>query len=224
MKENQISIFDFGLDDKGNYVNLVEEAEKERLKNWHDYPYEEIIKGYENDDDFCVVATFHMGCVSQYGLTIQEIQEEIKKEVATKCYHFGNMNKNLYIYSYRVDFEDGEKMYWLVVENEKHIVVIRHCGNIEDILTDKEQICYPACCVYLFEVTESGVKKITSGYGEKEKDIRYKILCGELNILEFSTNRIDPHKPPTDFYEAQYKFSDFMNYHGQSKVGGQENE
>jgi len=209
----QMSIFEFGNNDKGEYVNFEEENEK----NWHNYPLEEIIKGHELEDDFVVCATFHTGCLSQYGMTIEDIQKEIKTEVESKTYHYGNLAKDIYAYSYKVCLSDIDLMYWFVIENPKYIVVVNHYGNIDTLLKGEETICYPACACYLFEKTETGVKKISSGYGNYKDDIRYKVLCEEFKILEFSKNRIDPKKKPIDFYEAEYRLEDFINYWGEEK-------
>lgn len=212
-----INLFDFGLNENNEYVNLVEEQKEKDRANHKEYPFEEIIKGHELEDDFVVCATFHTGCLSQWGYTLEQIQAEIKKEVDSKCYHFGNLEKGIYAYSYKIVTDDNESMYWFCIENEKHIVVIRHTGKIDDLLYGREKICYPACCVYIFEVTENGAKEIRGGYGNGKEDIRYKVLCDEFKILEFSSNRIDENKNPKDFYEAEYEFSDFCRYWKQSQ-------
>lgn len=210
----KLNIFEFGTNDKGEYVNLVEESNREREEKFKTYPYEEIIKGHEDEADFCVVATFHMGCVSQWGMSVEDIQREIQREVDTKCYHYGNMEKGIYAYTYKIEFEDGEVMYWFCVENEKHIVVVKHLKSLDDLLNGNEKICYPACEVYMFD---SNGSQIRNGYGHYKDDIRYKVLCEEFEILEFSTNRIDPKKPPKDFYEAEYTLPDFIKHWGEGK-------
>lgn len=206
----QMSIFEFITNDKGEYVSI----EEEKNKNWHEYSLEEIIKGYENNKDFCVVATFHLNLLSQYGLTIEEIQKEIQEEVSTKCYHYGNLEKDIYAYTYKVEFDDGDVIYWFCIENENHIVIVKHTKTLDDLLFGNETICYPACACYLFEANENSIKKIDSGYGKGKDDIRYKILCDEFKILEFSKNRMNPKRKPTDFYEAEFRLEDFINYWG----------
>ena len=202
-----ISVFDFVTNEKGEYVNVFEERENK----WHSYSYEEIVKGYELNNDFVICATFHTNPLSQYGLSLEEVRQEILKEAKSKTYHYGNLRLDYYVYSFKYA-NDG---WWVVLENPNHLVLIRHTGNIDDLLFGKEKMCYPACEVTLFEQTDTGLKKIMSGYGEYKSDIRYTVLCEEFKILEFSTNRIDPNKKPTDFYEAEHTLEDFMKYWGE---------
>lgn len=213
----QMSIFDFAINENGEFINLKEQQEKRDAEYFKEYSFEELIKDHEQDDDFIICATF-CNSLSQWGNTFEEIQKEIQEQADSKTYHFGNLDKGIYAYSYKIKFEDGEVMYWFVIENKNHIVVIRHFGKIEELLDGTEKICYPACACYLFEHTENGLKQITSGYGNGKDDIRYKILCDEFKILEFSGNRIYPNKKPTDFYEAEYEFGKFVEYWKQSKL------
>lgn len=213
-ESRQISLFDFGFDENGDYVNIAEKKRAEDERYYQEYSFEEIIKGHESDNDFVVCASFHLGCVSQWGMTLDEIRAEIAKEAKSKCYHYGNMSKGIYAYSYRIDFDDGDQRYMFAIENESNIVVVRHCESIDDIITGKEKICYPALAVYMFDKTESGAKEIKSGYGEHKNDIRYKVLCDRFRILEFSGNRIYPGKKPKDFYECEYALPDFIKYWG----------
>lgn len=212
MKKNseevyQLNLFEFGNDSEGNYINL---SEKEEEDYNFTFTYEEIIAEDKNNNDFCIVAWHSYSPLWQDHRTLEEIRKDIREVAKTKCYHYGNMAKDIYAYS----FKEDDDFYWFCIENPKHIVVVKHTSDINNILTGKETICYPACCVYLFEKTENGLKKIDSGWGEYKQDIRYKIICDEFKILEFSTNRIYPDKKPKDFYEAEYKLSDFINYWG----------
>lgn len=212
-RSSQLNLFDFGFDENNNYVNIVEQEQMKLQEEWKEYSYEELISGYEKDNNYCICAIFSLGCLTQHGMTLEQSQRDIKKQAQTKCYHFGNMDKGIYAYSFRIDYEDGDKDYLFAIENSKHIAVVRHISDINDVLTGKQKLGYPAVCVYLFEITENGLKIIDSGWGEYKQDIRYKILCDEFEILKFSTNRIDPSKKPKDFYECEFALSDFANYH-----------
>lgn len=213
VSDYEYDIFAFGNDENGNYVNLIEEERKKREEKFKEYPFEEIIKGNEFDNNYMVVAQFHTGCLYQWGHTLEEIRKEIEMVAKTKCYHCGNMEKNIYAYS----FKEDDDFYWFCIENDNHIVVIRHTDNINSLLTGEKKICYPACCMYIFEKHENEpISLITSGYGKYKEDIRYKVLCDEFKILEFSTNRIYPNKKSKDFYECEFKLSDFIKYHGEA--------
>ena len=148
VSDYEYDIFAFGNDENGNYVNLIEEERKKREEKFKEYPFEEIIKGNEFDNNYMVVAQFHTGCLYQWGHTLEEIRKEIEMVAKTKCYHCGNMEKNIYAYS----FKEDDDFYWFCIENDNHIVVIRHTDNINSLLTGEKKICYPACC-------------ITSGFG-----------------------------------------------------------
>lgn len=204
----QMSIFDFTTNDQGEYVSI----EEEKGKNWHDYSLEELIKNHESNDSYVVCSKFHLAPLCQCGLTVAEIQEQIQKEAESKTYHYGNMELDIYVYSFKL----GDDCYLLIFENPKHLVGIIHHGKIEEILRGEKNVCFPACEVYMWEQTENGVKYINSGYSDnrKEEDIRYKIICGEFKVLEFSKNRIYPNKKPMDFCEAEFKLEDFINYYG----------
>lgn len=210
--EPELSLFDFGYDDNGDYINIVERKREKLMESHKEYSYEEITKGHELDDNYMVVAEFHLNCLSQWGHTLEEIQNEIEKVAKTKCYHYGNMNKGIYAYS----FKEDDDCYLFCIENDNYIVVVRHIASINKLLCGEEKICYPACFVDIFETHENQpIKVVRGGYGEYKQDIRYKVLCEDFKILEFSTNRIDPNKKPKDFYECEFTLHDFIKYHGE---------
>lgn len=214
IEENkQLCIFDFGLNEKGEYVNLLEDQEKERLSKWHSYTWEQITQGHSQEEDYMIVATYYQSEYSQYGLELDDLKKEIQKIAESKCYHYGNLKKMIFVYSYQFE----KDFYRIAIENQKYIVLCKHYGNIDDVLMGKEQIGYPACEIELFEKKDDEIVQIRSGYADGEHykdDIRYKILCESFEIIKFSTNRVQPGKKPKDFCECQFKLDDFAKHWG----------
>lgn len=205
-----LNLFEFGNDDNGNYVNLVEEK-REKIENVIVYNYEQLTEKFKENSTYCLVARYYDNGWWQRGLTFDEIIDEIKSVSNSKCYHYGNMERGIYVYSMKF----GENDYRIFFENTDHIVSVRHLGQLNDLLFGKEKIMFPACEVDLFNVKTT--EKIKSGYGNYKDDIRYKIICGEFEALKYSTNRIDPNKKPKDFYELEFTLNDFIKYYGEDE-------
>lgn len=213
---------------KIDIFNFIDDEEIERLKievekikttepttpatEWILYTYEELIRNYERQIDFKMIAHYFTSIVEQVpkGTPIESKREEIMKVVKTKCYHYGNMEKGLYIYSFKEEYQSGGKSYYLMFDNGEYVVTIR-VDNIDNVLMGKELICFPACALDIFDKNGNW---INSGYGKHKNDIRYKILCDSWKILDFSINRIGNSKPK-DFYECQFKWEDLTKYWGE---------
>lgn len=214
MAKEQLNIFDFGLNEDGEYVNIVESEQARHDAYYKEYSFEEIIKGHEDDAEFVFMAHFHMSCLEHWGRTVEDIQKLIQKDAATKTYHFGNTEKLVFAYSYKLT--DLDDCYIFCIENQNYIVAQHHHGNIDDILTDKVQICYPACEIDCFKTEENTVVDIHAD----ERDQIFE----ELEIFKLSTNRIVEGRKLEMFCEAQHPFSAFVKHWGQSKVGGNEDD
>ena len=179
-------------------------------RGWNNYAFEDVIRGHEDDSEFVMVADWFMCPLSQFGKTIPQLQERIQKVVESKCYHYGNMKKDLYVFS----IVDGDSKR-LCFQSLDYTVQTK-IDDIDEVLRGNEKICFPACEIWIYDVNG---QLITSGYGNYKDDIRYKILCEIWKILDFSSNRIEEGKKPKDFYECEFKLEDLSNYWGEDKGG-----
>lgn len=211
MKEKELNLFNFGNDDNGNYVDFAEEERKRIEENRKEYPFEDLIKGNEDSADYKIVASWFCNSICQWGKTLAEIQKEISNIVKTKCYHYGNMNKGIYVYTYKVEYDSGETAYKLMIITPKNIVGVNYTIDDLDGLLDGEiKISYPACCVDIFDTKGNNIGL----FDENHNDRRHDILIGDLKLNEFSDNRLEKNKKPNDFYECEFALTDFIKYWG----------
>ena len=224
-KYEQLNIFEFGNDEEGKYVNFSEEEQKKLLEQekikYPDYSYEEITKDFTFSQEYEKLLAYNfLDIFSQYKKTIPELVKEIKTLANNICWHYVNFDKKIYVYSF--EHHDEENNIDLYIQIDKYYI---HCceHKLQEVL--KDGICFPACMITIYENVDGFFKKVDGPYGEKEKDIRYQIICDKLQALNFGTNRIDPDKKPKDFYEVKFELIDFMNYWGSGGIvtDGKEN-
>ena len=226
MSDELLNLFDFGTNDNGEYVNLVEEEKK--LK---DISIKEFQKWLSNHNDPLIRIAFDCYISAtelEFGIH-NDIKKKLEKIVATKCYHYGNMEKGLYIFSL-----SNEGRHMIVFENSKHYLVNEpncwklsngSCGTLVDIdfddyLLGKETLSFPALYCPCYDLKGHRIHQYTQGLeSDYQNDIRHIVCIKEWKMDKFSTNRMyDNHKMIKDFYECEFRLPDLINYWGESNV------
>ena len=224
MKDNQLNLLDFGTNENGEYVNLVEEEKK--LKDISEKEFQEWLDSC--DDPLIRIAydCYISSTEIEFGV-LKDIKEKLKKIVETKCYHYGNFGKNLYIFSLN---NSGRHM--IVFENKNHYLVYEpSCWKLEhgsygdmvdiefdDYLLGKEKIAFPALYCPCYDAKGNRIHQYTDQEHYQE-DIRHIVCIKEWKMDKFSTNRMyDNHKKIKDFYECEFRLPDLINYWGESEI------
>ena len=125
MSEQELNLFDFGTNDKGEYVNLVEE--EKRLKDISEKEFQEWLKNHDNP-----LVRIAFDCCMPYDYldkyTYNELKEELEWVAFQKVYHYGNMEKGLYVFTLFTG-----SCWFFVFENENHYI-----ANINTMYSQKE--------------------------------------------------------------------------------------
>lgn len=210
MVDENLNLFDFGTNKNGEYVNLVEEEKRAK-----DISREELEKWVESNYEPLTKIVFHL-CVGYIELgrkTNNEIKEMINKIVDTKCYHYGNMKKDLYIFS----LTDGCRQF-LVFYNLKHyLVAYINDDTLENYFMGRADIVFPASYCPIFDEKGNRIEQYADGENYK-KDIRHIVIMDEWQAKSYSRNRINEGKNIKDFYECEFTLPDLIKYWGESTL------
>lgn len=216
--DNELNLFDFGTNQKGEYVNLEEE------KVYEEELELSIVENYvkERNDPLMNIIwqtffPYHFTKKSS-----EYIISELEKVFNTKTYHFGNMAKDLYIFSLKRDDK-----YVFVFQNEKHYLVsdTPHFElingdiveySIEDILSGKDKICFPALHAHCYDTNGELIVDYHDAGDNWKKDIRHIVIIDEWQMDKYSTNRMYENKKIKDFYECEFYMSDLIEYWGEN--------
>lgn len=203
---NQLSLFDFdfSLSADGQIAKEINDlfTIDEILNNWD-------IKGRYWQQDVNIVASWFSGYGGFGCGGLSDIRKEIENILKTKTYIYGEKGK--YIYYFAIKYDDGTYNYRLIFETNKDIIGVNYrIEDINKIILGEETIHYPAMCIDIYN--KDGTIKQDCVYGNKEKDTRYQILIGEWEVHKYSKNRLDPKKQVDDFYQAEFKLEDLLNY------------
>lgn len=225
----ELNLFDFGLNEKGEYVDLVEEAkvdEKVALLEVNDF-----VDNHDNPLVRVIFRAFYPFYMGGRKVDPKAWIKEIEDILATKCYHYGNMNKNLYIYSLQ-----GRGKFVFVFENENHYIVecsshftlepdAKGVMDVHDFTIDEylsashkdAYLCFPACNTPCFD---SKGNSILEYYDGKlwQKDIRHIVCIKEWQMDKYSfENRVREGNAIKDFYEVKFYLKDLINYWGEEQ-------
>lgn len=220
MMSKQLSLLDFGINENGEYVNLVEEEE---IKN--DISEKELNDFINNHHDPLIRLANDYFTGYQYDNNLlSEIADKLEQIVKTKCYHYGNMEKGLYIFSL---YSKEDDRYILVFENENHYLTFG-CddfffkGNdliyysLEDYLYGKAKIYFPALYCLVYDLKGIPIKEYHDN-DRYQEDIRHICCIKEWKMNKYGTNRIQIGKKITDFYEVEFTLPDLVKYWGESE-------
>lgn len=210
--KGEIDLLNFGTNENGEYVDLVEE---EKRKN--DIAEEEYNSWVENHENPLIRISNDLICRLDYK-TFNEMKEDVEWIADKKIYHYGNMEKDLYIYS----LFNGT--YWyLVFENLNHILLNKcHIEEIDDVLKSKKSICFPATYLVCYDANGKHITKYEEQDNYQE-DIRHIICIKEWQMNKYSKNRIYQGKKCKDFYECEFYLKDLTAYFGESEINDDRN-
>lgn len=213
MSEKELGgLFEFGTNENGEYVNLVEE---EKIKNDIDEKsFHEWLDHHENPL-IRLAADF---LVSYYELetkTYNELKEKLERIVEQKTYHYGNMAKDFYIYTLNA----GGNCYCFVFDTPNYIMAnLNYCygqKEVDKVLFGEELIQMNALSVRCY--TKNGNRIDEYSDNDPKDDIRYKVVMDEWQMHKFGENRIRKGKKIKDFYEVAIALPKLIEYWGESE-------
>lgn len=214
-KYEQLNLFEFGNNEEGKYVNLLDDfQEKNDLKN---KSIEEWINEQFNAPMYRIINT----CCSGYFEEKETLSERIKrldKIRESECYHYGNLRDDRYISS----IVDGESFRFIFSSKNYNIVTCWHWfedNSIEDVLSGKAKICFPACMTDIFDKEGNKIHEF-SDY-DKKQDVRYKAIIDDWQMDKYGTNRIEQGKPVKNFCEVEITLPDLIKYFGEPYIGSE---
>lgn len=206
--DDSINLFDFGTNEKGDYVNLVEE--EKRQKDISEQEFIEWVNNHENPL-IHIAADFLINSYDLEHKTKNELKEELEWIVEQKVYHYGNMEKGLYIYTL---FEGN--CWCFVFENKNHIMVnlnyMYSAKEVDEHLLGKKRIQFNALSVRVYDLEGKRIEQ----YGNKDKDIRYQCAINEWQMDKYGSNRMTEGKKIKDFYEVELELPKLTEYWGES--------
>lgn len=207
MKHQQLNLLDFGYNDNGDFVNLVEEQAKNS-----EIAKEEFDRKLKENENPLVRILADLWCGRFEDNTFNETLDQVERESKTKCYHYGNLDKLMFIYTITTD----EGYSYFIFENENHYLLFLHgfeSDLLDDYLTGKNKLNCAALGVLVYD--KQGYK--IWQFGEKEKDIRYQCIINEWQMNKFGENRINKGKKIKDFCEIEFSLPKLIEYWGESE-------
>ena len=216
-EREQLNLFDFGENETGKYVNLVEEEEMSR-----EISEKQLKKALAEHSNPLVRIIYNE--MFGYGWDCKLKKDIIplcEKIFATKCYHYGNMQKGLYIFSLYDERYDNSIF---VFENENHYLIF-HTGydalkqrnlTIDEYLKSEQTFCFPALHCHCYDLNGNHIELYCDN--PCTNDIRHIVCIKEWQMNKYSTNRMTAGKRIKDFYECEFCLRDLVNYFGESEV------
>ena len=201
----ELNLLDFGTNDKGEYVNLVEE--EKRLKDISNQQFMQWLKSHDNP---LVRIAYDLLPYERNKLTYNELKEELEWVAFQKAYHYGNMEKGLYIYT----LFDGYN-WTFIFENENHIMVnTNRCYSqkeVEDVLFGNKPIPFNALAVSVYDLKGNLITEFAE-QDHYQEDIRYQVVINEWQMNKYGDNRMDKGKKIKDFYEVELSLPKLTDY------------
>ena len=241
MGDEQLSLFDFGYDEKGDYVNFKEvEAEQERLKKEE----EKRLKLSEEENQRLIdewlntrqpLETFSERKIiatafRYYGepIDFEYVKKKVEKIMSTRCFHYYNMKTLMSIQSY-VDEDSTMKIMFENSETGHYLMLRYHMeeDQLDDILCGKEMICFPACLIDVFD-KDGNVIHQYAGWERYKEDIRHIVVCDEWHALDVGKQRAPEFEKPKTFCDIDVRLPDLIenlkNYYGEEPEEESEEE
>ena len=210
MADKELNLFDFGTNSSGEYVNLVEE--EKHLKDISEQDFRKWLQ--DNENPLIKIAGDFL--INYYDLetkTKKELQEELEQIAANKTYHYGNMEKGLYIFT----LKSGSCRCFLF-QNDNHIMVnlnyVYSEKELEQTLFGETKIIFNALSVRVYDLQGNRIER----YGNKDKDIRYQCTINEWKMDKYGENRIHESQKINDFYEIALFLPKLSEYWGESNI------
>ena len=211
MGTKTLDLFDFGENENGEYVNLVEY--KKQKSDIDEKQFQEWVENH-NNPLIKIAYDFLIGYYDLETKTKNEIKEELEWIVEQKIYHYGNLEKGLYVYTLFTG-----SCWCFVFENENHVMVnlnyIYSGKEVEKYLHGYELIHFNALSVRVYSINGERINQ----YGEGEKDIRHQVVMNEWQMHKFGENRMKEGKKIKDFYEVAISLPKLIEYWGEKDNG-----
>lgn len=212
MSDELLNLFDFGTNDKGEYVNLAEEEKK--LKDISDKEFDEWLKNH--NDPLVKIAYNIMLPYEKLELTHNELKEELEWIAYQKVYHYGNLDKGLYVFT----LFNGNA-WGFVFLNNKHYLVngnwVYSQKEVEEVLFGKKLIQFNALAVRVYDLKGNHITEYGS-YGNEDKDIRQQAVINEWQMNKYGDNRMKKGKKIKNFYEVELSLPKLIAYWGESEI------
>lgn len=214
MKDDGINLLDFGTNSNGEYVNLVEE--EKRLKDIGDKEFQEWLTSHH--DPLVRVAYDTMLPYEKLQLTHNELKDELEWVAYQKVYHYGNMEKGLYIYT----LFNGNA-WGFAFENEKHIMVngnwVYSQKEVEEVLFGKKLLQFNALAVRVYDLNGNLITEYGGDDEHIDDDIRQQVVINEWQMNKYGSNRMNTGKKIKHFYEVELSLPKLSEYWGESEIG-----
>ena len=211
MTDDTINLLDFGTNDKGEYVNLVEE--EKRLKDISEKEFQEWL---ENHNDPLVKIAYDLLPYDKKQLTYNEIKENCEWVAFQKVYHYGNLEKDLYVFT----LFNGNSWFFVFL-NQNHYLVNKNSVDsqkeVEDVLFGKSLIQFNAMAVSVYDLNGNLITEYAD-QDSKEQDIRHQAVINEWQMNKYGDNRMEKGKKIKDFYEVELSLPKLTEYWGESEI------
>lgn len=212
MSEQELNLFDFGTNDKGEYVNLVEE--EKRLKDISEKDFQEWLKNHDNP-----LVRIAFDCCMPYDYldkyTYNELKEELEWIAFQKVYHYGNMEKGLYIFTLFTG-----SCWFFVFENENHYIAnintMYSQKEVEKYLFGKELIQFNALSVRVYDLKGNLITEYGGSTDKIDEDIRQKAVINEWQMNKYGDNRMNKGKKIKYFYDVELSLPKLTAYWGEN--------
>lgn len=211
MSEQELNLLDFGTNDKGEYVNLVEE--EKRLKDISEKEFQEWLKNHDNP-----LVRIAFDCCMPYDYldkyTYNELKEELEWIAFQKVYHYGNMEKGLYVFTLFTG-----SCWFFVFENENHYIAnintMYSQKEVEKYLFGKELIQFNALSVRVYDLNGNLITEYGGSTDNIDKDIRQKAVINEWQMNKYGDNRMNKGKKIKYFYDVELSLPKLTAYWGE---------
>ena len=219
MSDEQLSLFDFGYNDKGDYVNFkeVEKEEEKRIK-LDEEANKKLIDEWLNKkqpsevfNERKIIAT----AFRYYGepIDFEYVKKKVEKIMSTRCFHYYNLETLMSIQSY-VDESDGDNNMKIMFENSKtgHYLMLNYHmeeNQLKDILRGTKTIGFPACLISVFDRNGNIIHQYACDERYKE-DIRQIVICDEWHALDVGIPIMDHIKKPKLFCEIRVQLPNLI--------------
>ena len=214
MSEQEINLLDFGTNENGEYVNLVEE--EKRLKDISEKEFQEWLKNHDNP-----LVRIAFNCCMPYDYldkyTYNELKEELEWIAFQKVYHYGNMEKGLYIYTLFTG-----SCWFFVFENENHYIAnintMYSQKEVEKYLFGEELIQFNALSVRVYDLKGNLITEYGGSTDKIDEDIRQKAVINEWQMNKYGDNRMNKGKKIKYFYDVELSLPKLTAYWGESEI------
>lgn len=210
LKSEKLNLFDFGTNKDGQYVNLVEEEKK--LNDINEQDFQKWLLNHQNPlvriayDILCPYNKLEKS-------TYNELKEKLEWIAEQKVYHYGNMEKDFYVYT----LFQGD-CWCFVFETLNHVMLninyLYSQKEVEQCLFGDKVIPFNALAVRVYDTNGNRINRYADQDRYKE-DIRHIVCINEWQMDKYSENRMNKGKKIKDFYEVELSIPKLVKFWGE---------